>query len=90
MMISILKLNKRRYCLLLKGGNKKNDNFMMKMNDYHIFGTENSLNEIKQLSKNSTTLNDMGFVVNVGTVVWNQRKIFLLILAKLDLSTIAI
>ena len=47
---------------------------MMKMNDYHIFGTENSLNEIKQLSKNSTTLNDMGFVVNVGTVVWNQKK----------------
>jgi len=60
--------------IVKKGGNKKNDNFMMKMNDYHIFGTENSLNEIKQLSKNSTTLNDMGFVVNVGTVVWNQKK----------------
>ena len=37
--------------IVKKGGNKKNDNFMMKMNDYHIFGTENSLNEIKQLSK---------------------------------------
>tara|TARA_B100000073_G_scaffold238925_1_gene200069 strand:+ start:1247 stop:2446 length:1200 start_codon:yes stop_codon:yes gene_type:complete len=60
--------------IVKKGGNKKNDKFMMKMNDYHIFGTENSLNEIKQLSKNSTTLNDMGFVVNVGTVVWNQKK----------------
>lgn len=60
--------------IVKKGGNKKNDNFMMKMNDYHIFGTQNSLNEIKQLSKNSTTLNDMGFVVNVGTVVWNQKK----------------
>ncbi len=60
--------------IVKKGGNKKNDKFMMKMNDYHIFGTENSLNEIKLLSKNSTTLNDMEFVVNVGTVVWNQKK----------------
>ena len=48
--------------------------FVLKINNFTIFGSENIIAKIKQLYKNSTTLNELEFTVNVGNVVWNQCK----------------
>jgi hypothetical protein len=48
--------------------------FSIKLNNYMLFGTIEDINVLKELLKNSKNLADLGFVVNVGTVVWNQCK----------------
>jgi adenine-specific DNA-methyltransferase len=53
---------------------KNNDTFILNTNGYTIFGTRKVMSEIKVLYHNSTTLEKMGFEVNVGNVVWNQCK----------------
>ena len=35
------------------------------------------MSEIKSLLDGSTTLKDSGFSVNVGKVVWNEKKVLL-------------
>jgi adenine-specific DNA-methyltransferase len=42
--------------------------------DYTIFNTKEKTNELITLRENSTTLSAMGMAVNVGNVVWNQKK----------------
>ena len=44
------------------------------INGLLTFNTLNNITEINRLRQNSTTLNDLGFTVNVGTCVWNQEK----------------
>ena len=53
---------------------KENSNFILKKNEYLIFGIPNTIKKIKKLYNNSKSLSEMEFQVNVGTVVWNQHK----------------
>ena len=48
--------------------------YNLKINDYLIFGTEDTIVELKKLYLDSKSLHDIGFKVNVGNVVWNQYK----------------
>ena len=52
-----------------------NNLFSIKLNDeYTLFETKNNIIKIKKLYEKSTTLNKLGFSVNVGNIVWNQNK----------------
>ena len=44
------------------------------ISDFTIFGTPAKISAIKSLYSDSTTLEKLGFGVNVGNVVWNQCK----------------
>ena len=51
-----------------------NDKFILTRNDYTIFGIPENIEKMKELYDNSTSLCEMGFKINVGTVVWNECK----------------
>ena len=53
---------------------KNNELFTFKTGDYFSFNTKVNVDEIKIITKNTKTLNDIGFSVGVGNVVWNQNK----------------
>jgi len=48
--------------------------FYLPLSNYTIFGIPETLNNIRILSRNSSTLASLGFTVSVGTVVWNEWK----------------
>ena len=48
--------------------------FSLKMNDYLIFGTAPTILRLNSLYEDSTTLHQLGFDINVGSIVWNQCK----------------
>lgn len=51
-----------------------NNMFVLNKNNYTIFGLPESINNLQKLYKDSTTLAQLGFKVNVGNIVWNQCK----------------
>lgn len=51
-----------------------NDNFVIKMYQNIIFSFEENILELKNLYKDSKSLNELGFKVSVGNIVWNQCK----------------
>lgn len=53
---------------------EKQSEFSLKLHDYILFGTIEDIKTLKELLKNSKNLAELGFTVNVGTVVWNQCK----------------
>jgi adenine-specific DNA-methyltransferase len=53
---------------------KNNNKFAIKNGEYIIFGEPNNIKTLQKLYKNSKNLYELGFCVNVGTVVWNQCK----------------
>ena len=53
---------------------QKKNKFVLKINNFTIFGSKKMIAKIKKLYKNSTNLDKLGFTVNVGNVVWNQCK----------------
>lgn len=48
--------------------------FTINLSGYTIFGTPDNIITLNALYKDSTTLSELGFNVNVGSVVWNQNK----------------
>jgi adenine-specific DNA-methyltransferase len=52
----------------------KNDDYVYNHLDYTIFNTKERNKALRELYNNSTTLSSLGMNVNVGTVVWNQKK----------------
>tara|TARA_Y100000816_G_C26071878_1_gene563889 strand:+ start:279 stop:1457 length:1179 start_codon:yes stop_codon:yes gene_type:complete len=57
--------------------NKQSNNisdYVSYLSDYTIFGTKDMTNQINSLLQNSTTLENIGFKVSVGNIVWNQNK----------------
>ena len=52
----------------------KNHNYYLEIGKFTIFGEPNNIEKLKELYVNSHTLNDLGFKVSVGNVVWNQCK----------------
>ena len=53
---------------------QKKNKFVLKINNFTIFGSKKMITKIKKLYKNSNNLDELGFTVNVGNVVWNQCK----------------
>jgi len=53
---------------------QKKNKYVLKINNFTIFGSKKMITKIKKLYKNSTNLDKLGFTVNVGNVVWNQCK----------------
>lgn len=53
---------------------EENNKFTLQINDYIIFNTPDKIIQLHNLYANSTSLNALGFSVNVGTIVWNQCK----------------
>ena len=51
-----------------------NSKFIVKKNGHTIFGMEDDITKIKELYEGTKSLSELGFKVNVGTVVWNQCK----------------
>lgn len=51
-----------------------NISYSITISGYTIFGTQNNIKIIKKLYKNSKTLFNLNFNVNVGNIVWNQCK----------------
>ena len=53
---------------------EQNGEFVLYKNGYTIFMETEKLDTIYTLLHESKTLDELGFVVNVGKVVWNQKK----------------
>jgi tRNA1(Val) A37 N6-methylase TrmN6 len=51
-----------------------NDRFVLEKNGFTVFGLEGHIKELTELYKDSKTMNQLGFKVSVGKVVWNQCK----------------
>lgn len=52
----------------------ENDKYILKQNNYTIFGMKKNIKKLKDLYCKSSSLSDLNFSVNVGNVVWNQCK----------------
>ena len=55
----------------------KNAKYMIHISDYTILNTPENIVKMRELYKDSTTLNKLNFTVSVGNVVWNQCKAIL-------------
>jgi len=51
-----------------------NEEFIIKIHQNIIFSFQENIIKLKELYKNSKSLNELGFKVSVGNVVWNQCK----------------
>ena len=65
--------------LIIQKSKKKKDRvmntkFTLNTNVNLVFGSPRVISNIKRLYENSRSLHELGFQVNVGTVVWNQCK----------------
>lgn len=54
--------------------NINNKKYILEINGYTIFNTENNIIKLKKLYENTTTINELNMDVSVGTVVWNEVK----------------
>jgi type I restriction-modification system DNA methylase subunit len=64
-------------CVVVIQNAKPTDNnstFSKLIYDTLIFNTKSNVKKLKQLMKNSKSLNDLGYTVNVGNVLWNENK----------------
>ena len=60
--------------VIIQKSEKNNKDFTLTIDNHLIFGTSNSIQKLKWLYDESTTLSNLGFKVCVGNVVWNQCK----------------
>jgi adenine-specific DNA-methyltransferase len=51
-----------------------NNDYISNYLDYTVFNTKDKTKKLHELRKDSTTLSAMGMNVNVGNVIWNQKK----------------
>ena len=61
----------------VKSNTKENAKYMIHIGDYTILNTQENVVKMRELYKDSTTLNKLNFNVSVGNVVWNQCKAIL-------------
>lgn len=59
-------------CIIIQNKKCEKNKFMLTINNYIIFNS--NIDKIQKLLLNSTNLNNLGFNVSVGTIVWNQHK----------------
>lgn len=61
--------------IIQKGGEiEENSKFIISINNYTIFGIKDDVEKIRNLYVGSTNLQEIGFKVSVGNIVWNQCK----------------
>ncbi len=53
---------------------ENNDKYIIKKNNYTIFGLKDKMIRIKELYNNSKTLRELGFEASIGRIVWNECK----------------
>ena len=51
-----------------------NSKFSLNNDKYILFSLQQNIEKLKSLYNNSTTIEKMGFRINVGNIVWNQCK----------------
>ena len=51
-----------------------NDKFIIRIHENIIFSFQENIVKLKELYNNSKSLNELGFKVSVGNIVWNQCK----------------
>jgi type I restriction-modification system DNA methylase subunit len=56
---------------------KENAKYVIHISDYTILNTPENIIKMRELYRDSTTLNKLNFSVSVGNVVWNQCKAIL-------------
>jgi tRNA1(Val) A37 N6-methylase TrmN6 len=71
---SYMETTQKTVLIIIQKKSGTNEQYILKINDYLIFGTKNNIEELKLLYENSTSLSKLNFEVNIGTVVWNQCK----------------
>jgi adenine-specific DNA-methyltransferase len=73
---SYIETNQETITLIIKKINKdiKNTEYIINIEGFTIFGTPENIVKLKSLYLNSSTLNNLGFTINVGNIVWNQCK----------------
>jgi len=54
-----------------------NTKFILNIHTFTLFGHEDNILKLQNLYKDSKSLHELGFKVNVGNVVWNQCKTIL-------------
>ena len=65
-------------CLIIQNKHTStNKKFILNKKDYTIFGTPINIKNLNCLYNESKTLYELGFMVSVGKVVWNQCKAIL-------------
>jgi hypothetical protein len=71
-----IKQNHDTIIFIISNSNKNEDNykFSLNINNYIIFNTEENIIKLKELYKNSKTLNELNFKVTVGPISWNDVK----------------
>ena len=52
----------------------ENEDYLLSLHGFTIFGNKDTISELNLLRNQSSTLDHMGFDVNVGNIVWNQCK----------------
>tara|TARA_B110000977_G_scaffold186537_1_gene252611 strand:+ start:659 stop:1942 length:1284 start_codon:yes stop_codon:yes gene_type:complete len=60
--------------IVQKQTNPENKSFILEVSDYTIFGNVSDIISLKKYYTEFTTLDKLGFTVNVGNIVWNQCK----------------
>ena len=53
---------------------KENEEFCINISENIVFNTKENITKLNSIIKGSTSLSNLGYNVNVGTVVWNQNK----------------
>jgi hypothetical protein len=54
--------------------NMKNNDYILNIYDYMIYGDKCEIVKLRELYNGSHKLSELGFVVSVGSIVWNQHK----------------
>jgi tRNA1(Val) A37 N6-methylase TrmN6 len=69
-------LNTRQdvFIMIVQNSNKNNDKFILNVSGYTIFNEEEKIEKLKKLYEGSSNLNKLNFKVNVGNVIWNEKK----------------
>jgi adenine-specific DNA-methyltransferase len=73
---SYIETNQETITLIIKKTNEdiNNKEYIINIQGFSIFGTPENIVKLKSLYLNSSTLNNLGFIVNVGNILWNQCK----------------
>ena len=71
-----LETQQKTCTIVIQNNNQKENSkkFLKQINDNFIFNTPDNIKIINDLLKNTTSLDELGFNVCVGNVVWNQEK----------------
>lgn len=62
------------FIMIIQNYNRNSDDFLLNINGYTIFNEKDKILKLKELYKDSTSLNKLNFKANVGNIIWNENK----------------